>query len=151
MIDTNAAIDYLAELLPASGLSFIDGIFDSNGVIISVITQIELMGFQAPEAYLDKCQKLIDIASIILLADLATIERAIQVRRETKIKLPDAIIASTALVHSLTVVSRNEKDFSRVDGLKWINRMRYRQCSEAWSLQNDQAFLYIYSNQLLSS
>lgn len=33
----------------------------------------------------------------------------------------DALIASTALVHDLTVVSRNNKDFVGIDGLKLFN------------------------------
>lgn len=33
----------------------------------------------------------------------------------------DALIASTALVHNLTVVSRNNKDFVGIDGLKLFN------------------------------
>ncbi len=80
-----------------------------------------MLGFQAPEDYLQKCQSLIDLAEVIPLVDLAIIKQAILVRRETKIKLPDAIIAATALVRDLTLVSRNEKDFSQVKGLKWIN------------------------------
>ena len=121
LIDTNALIDYLAELMPADGLDFIDGILDSRDVIMSVITQIEVLGFQAPEEYLRKCQSLIAIAEVIPLVDTAIIDRVILVRRETKIKLPEEVIAATALIRNLTVVSRNKKDFSRVEGLKYVN------------------------------
>ncbi len=38
-----------------------------------------------------------------------------------KIKLPDAIIAATALHYDLTLLSRNEKDFNWVDGLTLEN------------------------------
>ena len=55
LIDTNAAIDYLAELMPATGLAFMDEIFNDSEIILSVVTQIELLGFQAPEEYLQKC------------------------------------------------------------------------------------------------
>lgn len=121
LIDTNAIIDYLAGLMPPAGLTFMDAVFDSGDIIISVITQIEVLGFQAPESYLLKCQSLLEIAEIIPLADTAIIKQAIQVRRYAKIKLPDAVIAATALVHGLTIVSKNGKDFSRVDGLLYTN------------------------------
>lgn len=121
LIDNNALIDYLAELMPTNGLDFMDSILDSGDVIISVITQIEVLGFQAPSDYLEKCQNLIAIAEVIPLVDSAIVERTILARRETKIKLPDAVIAAAALVRNLTVVSRNVKDFSRVEGLKCVN------------------------------
>jgi predicted nucleic acid-binding protein len=38
-----------------------------------------------------------------------------------KKKLPDAIIAATALVYDLTLLSRNSSDFSGINGLKIIN------------------------------
>ena len=121
LIDSNTLIDYLGRLLPPTGKQVVAGIIDRNELAISVITQIELLGFQAPEEYLRKCQSLIDIAEVIPLVDSPTIGQAILIRRGTKIKLPDAIIAATALVRNRTVVSRNEKDFSRVEGLKWVN------------------------------
>ncbi|MGH8933588.1 MAG: type II toxin-antitoxin system VapC family toxin [Egibacteraceae bacterium] len=34
------------------------------------------------------------------------------------IATPDALIAATALVHGLTLVTRNERNFARVPGLQ---------------------------------
>ena len=31
------------------------------------------------------------------------------------------IIAATAIAHSLTLLTRNEKDFKSIPGLRWIN------------------------------
>ncbi|MBC8151558.1 MAG: PIN domain-containing protein [Bacteroidetes bacterium] len=67
---------------------------------------------------------MIAVAEVIPLADALIIERTILIRREAKIKLPDAVIAATALVRGLTVVSRNEKDFSRIAGLTYLNPHR---------------------------
>jgi predicted nucleic acid-binding protein len=36
-------------------------------------------------------------------------------------KLPDAIIAATALAYDLVLVSRNEKDFDKIPNLEYIN------------------------------
>jgi predicted nucleic acid-binding protein len=38
-----------------------------------------------------------------------------------RIKVPDAIIAATALEYSLQLVSRNEEDFSQIQDLKLVN------------------------------
>jgi predicted nucleic acid-binding protein len=121
LIDTNAVIDYLAEVMPATGLAFMDVIFDSNDIVISVVTHIELLGFQVPEDYIQKCRSLIELAEVIPLVDADIVERVIQIRRDTKLKLPDAVIAATTLVHNLTLVSRNEKDFTWVKGLACTN------------------------------
>ena len=43
------------------------------------------------------------------------------IRKKQKIKLPDAIIAATALVYELSLVSRNVSDFKNIDGLQLIN------------------------------
>ncbi|WP_366078947.1 type II toxin-antitoxin system VapC family toxin [Thermococcus sp.] len=46
---------------------------------------------------------------------------AIELRRKVSIKLPDAVIAATALLHNLTLVTRNVKDFEKVKGLRIYN------------------------------
>ncbi|MEK7257684.1 MAG: PIN domain-containing protein [Bacteroidota bacterium] len=45
-----------------------------------------------------------------------------EIRRQFKsIKLPDAIIAATALTHQLTLLTRNVSDFSKIPGLTVVN------------------------------
>jgi predicted nucleic acid-binding protein len=41
-------------------------------------------------------------------------------RQQFKIKTPDAIIASTALVYDLSLLSHNNKDFKGLPGLRII-------------------------------
>ena len=53
--------------------------------------------------------------------DAAVIERAIALRQESKMGLADAIIAATALVHGLNLVTRNDGDFKHVAGLRVVN------------------------------
>ena len=59
-------------------------------------------------------------ASIIALTD-NIVNASIDVRMNHKTKLPDAIIAATALVHELIIISRNTKDFQPVAGLTCVN------------------------------
>lgn len=47
--------------------------------------------------------------------------KAANIRKIHKIKLPDAIIAATALIYNLTLVTRNAKDFEHIEGMVTIN------------------------------
>ncbi len=49
-------------------------------------------------------------ASVVYNLDEAIILKTVELRKTYKIKLPDAIIAATAIVHGLTLISRNLKD-----------------------------------------
>ena len=47
--------------------------------------------------------------------------RAIQIRKSMRIKVPDAIIAATALEMDAVLMTRNEGDFKAVEGLQIMN------------------------------
>jgi hypothetical protein len=48
------------------------------------------------------------------------IDEAARVRKKYRLKLPDAIIAATAIWDSLTLITDNEKDFARIKELKQL-------------------------------
>lgn len=121
LVDTNVLIDYLANALPAEYTHLVDDLIDNDELYISVITQIELLCFEAPEAYQQACRNLISLAHTIPLQDPAITEKAIIVRRTARIKLPDAVVAATAIVLNRSLLSRNERDFKRVDKLQYLN------------------------------
>lgn len=50
--------------------------------------------------------------------DRSIAERACQIRLETGIRLPDALIAASALEHRLDLASRRDRDFRKVKGLR---------------------------------
>jgi predicted nucleic acid-binding protein len=49
------------------------------------------------------------------------ISNCVKIRRDKKIKPPDAIIAATAIANDYTLISNNDKDFKVIKGLKYIN------------------------------
>jgi len=53
--------------------------------------------------------------------DENVIVKTILLRQQFKIKIPDAIIAATALVYDLSLVSHNNKDFKSIQGLTVID------------------------------
>jgi len=88
---------------------------------VASVTQIEVYGFTGlkpeEEAALDILFRRLTVHPL----DAAVIERAIALRRENRMGLADAIIAATALVHDLSLVTRNEEDFKHATGLRVIN------------------------------
>jgi predicted nucleic acid-binding protein len=55
---------------------------------------------------------------IELPVDQPVAERAGRLRRNTNLRLPDALIAATALEHRLVLVTRNVRDFQDVKALR---------------------------------
>lgn len=53
-----------------------------------------------------------------LPVDRSVAERAGRIRRESGIRLPDALIAATAIEHHLQLATRNHRDFERVRGVR---------------------------------
>lgn len=96
-----------------------------NGTIdaipnISVISKIEVLGFNAPEEPYRLLESFMEDATIIDLSD-NVVAISISIRRKNKTKLPDAIIAATALVYDLILITRNTHDFKNIEGLQIIN------------------------------
>lgn len=60
-------------------------------------------------------------SSVIIPLNEDIIKATISIRKEHKIKTPDAIIAATAVVFGYTLITRNTKDFKRINNLKIIN------------------------------
>lgn len=119
LIDTNAIIDYLGQKLPPVGMEWMSSIVDKVPVV-SVITKIELLGFNAPPQHYQLLVDFIEDASVL---DLSTqvVEKSIEIRRAHKTKLPDAIIAASAMIYNLTLISNNEKDFANIEGLNTVS------------------------------
>lgn len=118
LIDTNAVIDYLSNKLPGSGMLFMNSIVDAIPVV-SVITKIEVLGFNAPEEHYQLLSGFMNDVSVMELSD-AVADQSISIRKKHKTKLPDAIIAATAIVHNLTLVT-SDNDFNNIEELQVIN------------------------------
>ncbi|MDR0836279.1 MAG: type II toxin-antitoxin system VapC family toxin [Tannerella sp.] len=112
LLDTNVILDFMGDNFPAKAKRIISTMIDAE-INLSVINKIELLGFSRVE------QDLIDFVgcSNILAMNDEIVDKTIEIRRLYKIKLPDAIIAATALVHGLELVSHNVKDFHHIRGL----------------------------------
>ena len=72
-----------------------------------------------PEGF-EKSKEFISFAHVIPLTDEIA-DFAIELRRRKKMKLPDAVMAATALRYGLTLITRNVEDFKSIDGLEIYN------------------------------
>jgi predicted nucleic acid-binding protein len=82
---------------------------------ISIISYIEVLGFpfitSEDQLYM---QKICSSCKLIYLSDLIVLE-TINIRKEYRIKLPDAIIYATALIENVPLLTKNIKDFKLID------------------------------------
>jgi len=121
LIDTNIAIYILNNTLKPEDHPDLQAaaLLSYN---LSIITKIELLGWKASASEERQLESFINEANVIDLTD-EVVDTTIQIRREHKIPLPDAIIAATALTYDWTLLTRNEKDFNRISGIKLVNPM----------------------------
>lgn len=94
-------------------------LIDNNN--ISIITKIELLGWNFPNSEKKEINQEFVECSTVFPLDNEVVEKTIELRRNYKIKLPDAIIAATAIIFNFTLISRNDKDFENIEKLKYIN------------------------------
>jgi predicted nucleic acid-binding protein len=116
LIDTNVVIDYLGQKMPLVGMNFMNTIIDAIPNV-SVVTKIEVLGFNTPDEHYQLLTQFMEDATVLDLSN-NVVDTCIEIRKNHKTKLPDAIIAATALVYDLVVVSRNVADFKNIKGIQ---------------------------------
>jgi toxin FitB len=88
---------------------------------VSEVSRIEALGYWNITASEEAAIRRTLDTLVLLTIDGAVAEEAIRVRQRQRLSLGDAIIAATALVHDLTLATRNVRDFRSVPGLKLID------------------------------
>lgn len=120
LLDTNTAIYFLNGQLTPNGFAFVLSVMNVE-CNLSVISKMELLGWSTTDPNDEiKIRSFINDSAIFSLTD-EIVEKTIELRRLYKTKLPDAIIAATAIVYGFTLISRNDKDFTRVAELNYFN------------------------------
>jgi toxin FitB len=109
LIDSNIIIYLSKRELP---FSFLDRF---KSVYISVISYMEVLGYNfidsREEDFLNELILLFNVRFI----DQKIANSVIDIRRRFHIKLPDAIIAGTALVDDMCLITRNVEDFKKTE------------------------------------
>jgi len=105
LLDTNILIDYLNGIDTAR-----EEIERYRAPLISLVSWMEVMVGATPEeepvvrAFLQQFE--------LVPVDASVAELAVRIRREHRMRLPDAIVWASAQVRSALLVTRNTKDFS---------------------------------------
>ncbi len=120
LLDTNTVIDYVGNKLPNLSALALDSILEGN-LNISIIVKIETLGFNGPDDQMQKLKGFLSLATIFYV-DEAIADKTIELRKVyQKLKLGDAIIAATALINNLIIITRNISDFKNIEGLRYLN------------------------------
>lgn len=108
LLDTNILVDYLNAVPQAR--TELQRYQDKT---ISIVTWMEVMVGAGPG--LEQATRSFLGGFKVFPVDERIAERAVDLRRDHRIKLPDAVIWATAQVHALLLVTRNVKDFPEGD------------------------------------
>ena len=114
VVDSNIII-YLSKGI----LNFEDILTKYDYFYISIITYLEVMGYQFPDEEERGIIKDLLNSFTMINIDPGIAENVLLIRQQKKIKLPDAIILATAKFLNCDLLTRNVSDFSNI--LEGIN------------------------------
>lgn len=109
VFDTNILIDQLNGVIVAA-----DEIDRFAKPAISIVTWIEVLAGANSQSEDAIIRHLLKDFSLLPITD-AIAERAADIKRTTRLKLPDAVILATAEVHGCPLITRNTRDFATGD------------------------------------
>jgi len=120
LLDTNILIYYINDNIPETQLKKINQVLKDH-FNISIITKMEFLGFRKYNyETFKKAKEFINYSNSYNLND-RIVESVIDIRRKYNIKLPDAIIAATAINNEFTLITRNVSDFKDVEQVSLFN------------------------------
>lgn len=92
-----------------------------NPAYVSAISYVEVLGYhKLSSAENVHFTTFFDVTPILPIS-APILGQAVKLRQLKKISLGDSIIGATALVHGLTLVTRNAKDFSWIPNLQVLD------------------------------
>jgi predicted nucleic acid-binding protein len=107
LVDTDIFVDHLRGAVELKA--------GSHRLHYSVVTRAEL--FAGSSATVALTTLLAPFREVVV--DRAVAERAGRIKREAGIRMPDALIAATALERNLSLATRNRRHFASVRGLRF--------------------------------
>jgi len=109
-------IIYASKLTYPSLLSYLKK--NESNLKTSAICKVEVLGYhqlkKIEKQYLENFFNAIRVLPI----DTDVINKAIELKQKRNIASPDAIVAATALVYNLSILTQNKKDFNKIESLE---------------------------------
>jgi len=118
LIDTAACSKYIQGLLRLESMTLMSLAVETQSVM-SVITRMELLSWRTGSKLLDEDINQFISQSVVHDLTEPIILQTIRIRRQHRTKLPDAVIAATAIVNGFTLLSTNDRDFETIPGLNY--------------------------------
>lgn len=117
LIDTNLFILHSANNLSEQASNKMDAILN-KGFAYSFINRIELLSFAniTPDDY-EKMKQYLKLGHEVGLNE-AIIQKTIEIKRTKAVKIPDAIIAATAITEQYILLTKNIIDFKNINRLE---------------------------------
>ncbi|MCB0572987.1 MAG: type II toxin-antitoxin system VapC family toxin [Saprospiraceae bacterium] len=111
LLDTNAVVALLR-----SNATLIQTLQSAEWVGVSVITELEFLSFSGlsprDESVFQEFKNRVDVIDL-QSSDNKMLMRIIEIRKQNNLKLPDAIIAASAIENNATLLTQ-DADFSRI-------------------------------------
>jgi hypothetical protein len=115
LLDTNAIIALLNE-----NIELVKATDAAEEIFISVVNELEFKSFsnlsQHDKELFDSFASMINVFDL-RASDIILKNKIIEIRNTYRLKLPDAIIAATAIVNNIVLVTA-DGDFEKVKGLQ---------------------------------
>ena len=115
-IDSNVII-YAAQPANAALREFVA----QHAPAVSAVSYVEVLGYHRLTEQERQHFETFFAAAPVLPLSQDVLEQAVKLRQLRKMTLGDALVAGTALVHGLTLVTRNADDFKWIAGLSLLN------------------------------
>jgi len=113
VVDTSLIINFF------NGVSEVQELITGRSLFVSIITEIEVLSF--PNITLEDSKLLKDFLSECYIIDIesAIKDITINIRSQYKVKLPDAVIAATAIYFDLPLFTM-DKGFNKITDLQAV-------------------------------
>ncbi len=122
LLDTNVLVYHVAG--DPAATRFLNETIARRSFCLSILSVIDFLGWHGhTDDEFIECKELIELATILPVSKEVA-DKAIELRRAKRIKLADAVIASTALVNNLSLVTTNIRDFKGIHELQIIQPLR---------------------------
>lgn len=119
LIDNNVISSFFSSELPDRAMDFISDLIDTSPNI-SIITQIEALSWNAKNKIKENLIKEFIEECIIYAITPSVVLKCVELRRNKKIKTPDAIIAATAIANEMILIT-SDTDFKNINDLVVID------------------------------
>jgi hypothetical protein len=121
IVDTDVLID--AALQISKAIDCLDGLEQNSMLAISVITQMELFVGCRNKTELGNTKRFLQRFQVLKLSDQISdkaIDLLLQYRLSHGLAIPDALIAATAITFNQPYISKNQRDYRFISGLRLL-------------------------------